>query len=127
MMKFKAKKVKMIFNQKKFNIYIAGENHLQYDRKILKKLIHFKFGIKSEMDFQTLFDTMNTIIYKFNREIYKSQGVNITSKTGPKDNRSKLSKQHLIIFRFSLQFKGESRKSHKFSQNQCEYCSKAPQ
>ena len=66
-MKFKAKKVKMIFNQKKFNIYIAGENHLQYDRKILKKLIHFKFGIKSEMDFQTLFDTMNTIIYKFNQ------------------------------------------------------------
>jgi hypothetical protein len=40
---------------------------------------------------------MNQIVYKVNDKIYKSQGVGIISKTGPKDNRSKSSKQHLTI------------------------------
>ena len=46
---------------------------------------------------QTLSNTMNQIIYKVNDYIFKSQGVDIIGKTGPKDNPVRLPKQHPII------------------------------
>ena len=51
-------------------------------------------------DFQTLPNIMNQILYKLNHEIYKLQGVDIISKTGPKDNPVRLSEQHLIIIEY---------------------------
>ena len=55
---------------------------------------------------------MHQILYKFNDWIFKSQGVFIIGKTGPKDNRSKLSKQHPTIIDYPCNLKEESYELH---------------